>query len=127
MLAECGGLLYLCADLDGRPMCGVLPARARMGARLTLGYREAVAQTEHAVWPGGLAVRGHEFHMSTVDPPAGAAPAWSLRARGTERPEGHVLGGVHASYLHTHWAATPQVAARLVARAAAHAIPAVTA
>ena len=24
--AECGGLLYLCRDLDGAPMCGVLPA-----------------------------------------------------------------------------------------------------
>ena len=26
VLAECGGLLYLCAELDGEPMCGVLPA-----------------------------------------------------------------------------------------------------
>ena len=29
--------------------------------------------------------------------------------------EGHVAGKVHASYLHTHWAATPEVADRLVA------------
>ncbi len=28
--AECGGLLYLCADLDGAPLCGVLPATAAM-------------------------------------------------------------------------------------------------
>jgi cobyrinic acid a,c-diamide synthase len=28
--------------------------------------------------------------------------------------EGHVRGLVHASYLHTHWAAMPQVANRLV-------------
>ncbi len=27
--AECGGLLYLCEELDGAPMCGVLPARRR--------------------------------------------------------------------------------------------------
>lgn len=127
VLAECGGLLYLCADLDGDPMCGVLPARATMGSRLTLGYREAVAESAHAVWPRGTAVRGHEFHMSVVDPSAGAEAAWSLRARGSERPEGHVRGGVHASYLHTHWAATPAVAARLVARAAAPTVPAVTA
>jgi cobyrinic acid a,c-diamide synthase len=123
VLAECGGLLYLCADLDGHPMCGVLPARARMGARLTLGYREAVARAHHDVWPFGSEVRGHEFHMSTVDPVAGDQPAWSLRARATERVEGHVVGGVHASYLHTHWAATPSVAARLVARAAARTLP----
>jgi cobyrinic acid a,c-diamide synthase len=124
VLAECGGLLYLAADLDGRRMCGVVPGRARMGERLTLGYREATAASHHEVWPVGSAVRGHEFHMSAVDPPAGDAAAWTLRARATERPEGHVLGGVHASYLHTHWAATPSVSSRLVAAAAAPAVPA---
>ena len=30
VVAECGGLLYLCRELDGRPMCGVIPATARM-------------------------------------------------------------------------------------------------
>ena len=30
VVAECGGLLYLCRELDGHPMCGVLDARARM-------------------------------------------------------------------------------------------------
>ncbi|MCW3012601.1 MAG: cobyrinate a,c-diamide synthase [Solirubrobacterales bacterium] len=120
VLAECGGLLYLAEELDGRPMCGVVPARARMGERLSLGYREAESATDHAVWPRGTTVRGHEFHYSIcpVDP-AQEAPAWTLRARGTERPEGHVRGGVHASYLHTHWAATPEVARRFVAAAAA--------
>ena len=49
ILAECGGLLYLCAELDGRPMCGVLPARGAHGrsadARLPRGdggHRDAV-------------------------------------------------------------------------------------
>jgi len=41
--AECAGLLYLCRELDGQPMCGVLDASARMSERLTLGYRDAVA------------------------------------------------------------------------------------
>jgi cobyrinic acid a,c-diamide synthase len=107
ILAECGGLLYLARELDGRPMCGVLPLTATMGRRLTLGYREAVAMTDHPVWPEGTTVRGHEFHYSTVTP---AGNAWT-HARG---PEGHVSGLVHASYLHTHWAATPEVAQRLV-------------
>jgi cobyrinic acid a,c-diamide synthase len=120
ILAECGGLLYLSTELDGRPMCDVVPARARMQERLTLGYREAVSATGHPVWPSGTAARGHEFHYSVLDPPAQAdAPAWTLRARGTERAEGHVVGSVHASYLHTHWAATPDVAWRLVEAAAA--------
>jgi cobyrinic acid a,c-diamide synthase len=119
VLAECGGLLYLAAELDGHRMCGVIPARARMTERLTLGYREATAAGHHEVWPCGTEVRGHEFHMSAVDPGAGAAPAWTLRARASQRLEGHVAGGVHASYLHTHWAATPEVAHRLAAAAAA--------
>lgn len=124
VLAECGGLLYLATDLDGRPMCGVVAARARMSESLTLGYREAESAADHAVWPAGSVVRGHEFHYSRVDPPADPQPAWRLRARGSERAEGHVTARVHASYLHTHWAATPEVAARLVASAARPAVPA---
>jgi cobyrinic acid a,c-diamide synthase len=125
VLAECGGLLYLARELDGHPMCEVVDATARMGDRLTLGYREATAATGHVAWPAGTTVRGHEFHYSRVEPSAGARPAWDLTVRGVQRPEGYVVGGVHASYLHTHWAATPQVAARLVAAAAS--TPAVTA
>jgi len=124
ILAECGGLLYLSTELDGRPMCDVVAGRARMGERLALGYREATAHADHPAWPAGTVTRGHEFHYSSLDPVAGAAPAWTLRARGTERVEGHVLGGVHASYLHTHWAATPEVATRLVRAAAPRAVQA---
>ena len=118
VLAECGGLLYLCTTLDGRPMCDVIDADARMTGRLTLGYREAGATGAHPLWPAGeQPIRGHEFHYSQVQPPAGETPAWQFRhGDGTE--EGHVAGAVHASYLHTHWAATPDVAQRLVAIAA---------
>lgn len=118
ILAECGGLLYLARELDGRPMCDVIDAAAEMTARLTLGYREATAAADHPVWPAGTTVRGHEFHYSRVTPTATQPAAWTLRARGTARAEGHVAGSVHASYLHTHWAASPEVAARLVAAAA---------
>ena len=97
--AECGGLLYLCADLDGHPLAAVLPATAAMTGRLTLGYREAVALTDSAPFAAGQRVAGHEFHHCAVTPRAGAAPAWGWR--GAE-PEGFVTGGVHASFLHTH-------------------------
>jgi cobyrinic acid a,c-diamide synthase len=118
ILAECGGLLYLCRELDGRPMCGVLPARARMTARLHLGYREAEAATATPWLEAGTRVRGHEFHYSEVEPAAGPA-AWTLRARGRERPEGFVAGAVQASYLHVHWAAHTELARRFVRAAAA--------
>ncbi len=117
VVAECGGLLFLCESLDDTPMCGIVPARARMAGRLSIGYREAVASADSACWRAGEQIRGHEFHYSAVEPVDGSA--WTLRVRGTERPEGYSAGSVHASYLHVHWAAFPQAAQRLVAAAAA--------
>ena len=115
VVAECGGLLYLCRSLDEHPMCAVLDAEARMTDRLSLGYREARALADSPLAAVGALVRGHEFHYSTVEPQAGAlpatSPAWDLSGRGDE---GFVADKVHASYLHTHWAATPEVPRRLV-------------
>jgi cobyrinic acid a,c-diamide synthase len=120
VLAECGGVLYLCAELDGHEMCGVLPARGHMAGRLTLGYREAVAATATPWLDAGERVRGHEFHYSAVERlRSGTSPAWSLSARGTTRAEGLVAGGVQASYLHVHWAAHPELARRFTRAAAA--------
>ncbi|KOG40244.1 cobyrinate a,c-diamide synthase [Streptomyces decoyicus] len=115
--AECAGLLYLSRSLDGKPMCGVLPAESRMTERLTLGYREAVALRDNALAAAGTRVRGHEFHRTVLEPGAGADPAWGL-THPERRLEGFVSGGVHASYLHVHWAAEPSLAGRLVASAA---------
>ncbi|WP_037669523.1 cobyrinate a,c-diamide synthase [Streptomyces griseus] len=113
--AECAGLLYLCRELDGRPMCGVLDAGARMSERLTLGYRDAVAVSDSVLAVAGTRMRGHEFHRTVVEPGAGAAPAWGVRAP-ARRVEGFVQDSVHASYLHTHWASEPGVARRFVER-----------
>ncbi|MEU2557790.1 cobyrinate a,c-diamide synthase [Streptomyces longispororuber] len=113
--AECAGLLYLARELDGKPMCGVLDARARMAERLTLGYRDAVAVSDSVLAAAGTRMRGHEFHRTVVEPGAGPAPAWGLRTP-EPRVEGFVQRGVHASYLHTHWAAEPGVARRFVER-----------
>lgn len=119
VVAECGGLLYLGATLDGHEMCGVLPGVGHLGTRLTLGYREATAGADSPLWRAGDEVRGHEFHYSTLAPEATDPPAWTLRSRARERTEGVATATVHASYLHTHWAAFPQAATRLVRAAGA--------
>ncbi|MER7250209.1 cobyrinate a,c-diamide synthase [Kribbella sp. NPDC000426] len=110
VIAECAGLLYLCRELDGHPMTGVLPATGRMTSRLTLGYRTAIAATTTDFFHEGRRVRGHEFHRTAIDLDADVPPAWHLPTgtEGITRPQ------VHASYLHLHWTATPDVAARLV-------------
>ncbi|MFI9751721.1 cobyrinate a,c-diamide synthase [Streptomyces collinus] len=113
--AECAGLLYLCRELDGLPMCGVLDAGARMTERLTLGYRDAVAVGDSVLAAAGTRMRGHEFHRTAVEPGSGAKPAWGVRGP-RPRVEGFVERGVHASYLHTHWASEPGVARRFVER-----------
>ncbi|MEU9229770.1 cobyrinate a,c-diamide synthase [Streptomyces massasporeus] len=113
--AECAGLLYLCRELDGLPMCGVLDAGARMTERLTLGYRDAVAVSDSVLAAAGTRMRGHEFHRTAVEPGSGAEPAWGVRGP-RPRVEGFVERGVHASYLHTHWASEPGVARRFVER-----------
>lgn len=110
--AECGGLLYLCRELDGVPLVGALDATAAMTGRLTLGYRDAVALSGSPGFAAGERVPGHEFHHCAVTPRGGATPAWGWR--GAE-PEGFVVGGVHASFLHTHPAGHPGSVARFVA------------
>jgi cobyrinic acid a,c-diamide synthase len=110
--AECAGLLWLCESLDGAPMCGILPAAARMTDRLTLGYRDAVALSPSWLGPAGTRVTGHEFHRTGLSSGAGPTPAWAWSGQATE---GFVAQGVHASYLHLHWAGYPQVARGLVA------------
>jgi cobyrinic acid a,c-diamide synthase len=116
VLAECGGLLWLGSDLEGHEQCGVLPARARMTGRLTLGYREAAALTCSPLAAAGTVVRGHEFHRTVSEPAAGPTPAWRLG-------DGTILGWASrqllASYLHVHWAGIPGAASRLVAAALA--------
>ena len=117
VLAECAGLLYLARSLDGHPMCGVLDVEATMTGRLTLGYRDAVAATDSALGPAGTRAHGHEFHRTRVTVPDAASRAWHWRTDAGPVTEGFVEGGVHASYLHTHWAGIPGAAGRIASAA----------
>lgn len=116
--AECAGLTYLVDDLDGHPMCGVLPGSARFTERLTLGYRDAVALADSSVHAAGERVTGHEFHRTTVQFADEHPPAWVFRGAGQATVhDGAVRGGVHAGYLHTHPAAHPHSVRRFVSAA----------
>lgn len=109
VLAECGGLLYLCeelVDLDGEahPMCGVLPARGVLGSRLrALGYRTARPREDLFLAGRGTALRGHEFHYGVLEgEPRGpwrAAFDWE-GSRGALGEEGWWNGSVLATWFH---------------------------
>ncbi|MEG5174867.1 cobyrinate a,c-diamide synthase [Microcoleus sp. B3-D7] len=125
--AECGGLMYLCdsiVDFDGNslPGVGVLETAAAMGKRLTLGYREAVAVRDSSVLTALDQVWGHEFHRShlTVEPSNPVYHSWRYGKRGEVEAvaEGWGVCQVHASYLHLHWGARPDIPARFLQQCA---------
>ena len=105
--AECGGLLYLSRELDGAPMAGFLPVRARMTGRLQrFGYVLVRDGT-------GLSFPAHEFHYAAAGPEGTAfevrkasdpARAWRC---GWER--GRTLG----AFPHVYFAGRPELVRRL--------------
>lgn len=118
--AECGGLLWLCDDLDGSPMAGVVHARSRMTQRLSLGYRTATTHTVTPLGPTGATLRGHEFHYSTTDP---AGDLFTLTGRHGTGTGGFGNGRMVASYLHTHLGARPDLAEAFVSTCSALRLP----
>ncbi|MHB1324958.1 MAG: cobyrinate a,c-diamide synthase [Thermoleophilia bacterium] len=118
--AECGGLVYLCRELevDGRQrsMAGALPLKARMtGSRQALGYVEAEARTDNLMFASGERVRGHEFHWSAIDWQEEnlAYDCFSSREPGG-RVDGFSAGNLLASYVHINFAGNPRAAERLI-------------
>lgn len=111
ILAECGGMLYLCetlTDAQGNlsELAGLLPARATMQKRLA-----ALALQEVALPEGTL--RGHTFHHSLLEcdlPPLvkGECPSYKRTAESVYR-----LGRLTASYVHLYFAGNPPAVAAL--------------
>ncbi|PSK62061.1 Hydrogenobyrinate a,c-diamide synthase [Micromonospora sp. MH33] len=116
VVAEGAGLLWLARELDGLPMCGVLDAVGASRDGLVVGYREATAAGDSVVARAGATVVGHKQHAAVLTPRSGERAAWRWEGGA---PEGFVWRGVHASQLVPHWAAHPEIAARLVAAAVA--------
>ncbi len=114
--AECGGLAWLCRELDGHPMAGVVDAAATMTDRLRLGYRTARTTVVSPMGPALTELRGHEFHYSTVDP---AGDALELRGRFARHDDGHATPSLMATYLHHHPGGDPSIVANFVAACAA--------
>jgi cobyrinic acid a,c-diamide synthase len=121
--AECGGYMFLMreiADLDGEvfSMVGLFPMRAKMDHRLkSLGYREIETLENSILGPGGIRVRGHEFHYSHMqNVAAGQRCIYRLRDRKavSGNREGFVQKRVLGSYVHLHWGSNPEVANNFV-------------
>ncbi|GAC1529228.1 MAG: cobyrinate a,c-diamide synthase [Acidimicrobiales bacterium] len=111
--AECGGLLWLSEALDGHVMAGAIRCRGRMTEHRTLGYRAARTSTASPLGPAGVALRGHEFHYSVVDPPGSAL---EMTGRTGATIGGFAGRSLFASYLHQHLGGAPDIAEHFVRR-----------
>ncbi|MGC1307206.1 MAG: cobyrinate a,c-diamide synthase [Phormidesmis sp.] len=120
--AECGGLMYLSETLinfEGTqwPMVGVIPQTVKMGGRLVLGYRRAIARQNTPLLTKGQTIIGHEFHKSAVAQKLAHPTYRTQRYWGeVDQPvlEGFCQRNVQASYVHLHWGDRSEIPQRFI-------------
>ena len=119
--AECGGLMYLCqqvTDFEEKSwsMVGILPTKAVMGKRLTLGYRQAIALQNTPLVLIGEKVWGHEFHRSqlTIPPDYPLFEIQGYNPKSKIETEGWRIHQIHASYIHLHWGENTEIPQRFL-------------
>ncbi|MGC9514702.1 Ni-sirohydrochlorin a,c-diamide synthase [Methanocrinis sp.] len=110
IFAECGGLMYLCEEIDwdgeSRPAVGLIPAKTRMGGRRIVSYTEGEFLRDCPMGPRGATFLGHEFHHSELVLEEGTKVEYAIRLQrgmGIEKGmDGIVEGNLVASYNHFH-------------------------
>jgi cobyrinic acid a,c-diamide synthase len=123
--AECGGLMYLCREMetvDGRrhPMAGILPTATKMHRGLqALAYVD-VTLKEDSLW--GLAGERPGPRVPPLEPHGGPRghrglavrlPHAQAACRGPVE-EGFQKGNILASYAHLHLASRPRALERFI-------------
>ncbi len=105
---ECGGYIYMLdavSDFSGQrfELLGLLPGEAGMNHKLAaLGYREIEGELG--------AGRGHEFHYSSLVGETPEPHLWhSTDLRGNTKDAGTVNGNIMGSYIHVHFASSPDM------------------
>ena len=118
ILAECGGMMYLCRGIEdvhgnAHNMAGVLPFRSFMTGRAVMGYMTGRALRDNLICRKGETVRGHEFHYSRVEPEYledTCAFELTRRNTGTSHYGGYAGGNILASYLHVNFWGNTEIA-----------------
>ena len=115
--AECGGMMFLgksIFDLEGKEhsMAGILPFKAKKG-NFKIGYREAISKNKSPITSTGNKLIGHEFHHWEIineNYNSEIKPLWDLKGCNIEiKNEGFCNHLIHASWIHLHWASSPEI------------------
>lgn len=120
--AECGGLMLLARAIHGldgtrHRMAGVIDAEVRMhGSLRAIGYVEVELRETCTLGEPGARFRGHQFRYSDLVDTDASKAIYAMRSpRGDDLgPEGWRTGNVVASYVHAHWARSPEIAEAFV-------------
>lgn len=119
-LAECGGFLYLHQSLDGCPLVGAIKGAAFATHKLQrFGYLTLTAERDNLLFRAGETLPAHEFHYwesNAVQEACGAA-----KTDGRAWPCCVASETLFAGFPHLYFYARPQIATRLVSKAAAYA------
>lgn len=103
VLAECGGMMYLCesiidSDSNEYPMVGYFDQKTSMeNMKLKLGYRK--------IRVNGNIFFGHEFHYSQILKPVTEYAIGEIYSARNEKLETHLFrkNNTIASYIHFYW------------------------
>ena len=120
--AECGGMLLLgekLSNIHGKEfkMTGILPFIATQGD-LKVGYREVKSNSKNLILEKGERLIGHEFHRWKLKEStknykirkSNFKYPWKIKGwRGELEDEGWSNSFLHASWIHLHWASSPNI------------------
>ena len=119
--AECGGYMYLMnylTDFEGKifEMCGVIPNQAVMTEKLQMvGYVDATLQKDCVIGKVGDKIHAHEFHFSKeVGDLSGKIFSCERLRTGEKYFAGYAEKNIVASYLHIHFAGSPNAAKNFI-------------
>lgn len=105
--AECGGLMYLTEEIDGKETVGFFKGQSNMTNRLqNFGYAEVKVVDENSLLPLGLSFNCHEFHKSQVNLEENSIYKITKVSYDNSRKQwscGYVKGNTLGSYTHVHF------------------------
>lgn len=119
-IGECGGLMYLCRSIERngekRQMVGVFDGDVVMHEKpKALSYVALEASRSSVIADQGAALRGHEFHYSSIEGLSSELSFRVLRGKGIrDFMDGAVCHNAIGMYTHLHYLACPGVPAKFL-------------
>ena len=108
-IAECGGFMYMCRDIEGVSMTNYFPASSYNNKKLTrFGYVTLEAKQDNLLCKKGEHIAAHEFHYWDCDDPG--TDFLARKPSGREWSCIHANDHLYAGFPHIHFYTNPKLA-----------------